>query len=197
MPDQQNPKFRAVVIGTSAGGLGALRRLIEALDDSFRLPIFIVQHLSPQSDSFLPLYLGQFTKLTVKEADPHEPIQPGHIYTAPPNYHMLIEKNGLILLSVDEKVNFARPSIDVLFESAAWAFQESLIGILLTGANNDGARGMCIIQSFGGITIAQLPEEAEVAVMPSSAINLGCASMILNISEIAKYLNNITRKEPS
>lgn len=191
MPVSTKKRFKAVVIGTSAGGLKALRLLIGALDRSFQLPILIVQHLSPQSDSYLPQYLGQFTHLICKEADPHETIMPGHAYTAPPNYHMYVENNGTILLSVDEKVNFARPSIDVLFESAAWVYQDQLIGILLTGANNDGASGMCRIKSAGGLTIAQSPAQAEVPVMPESAINLGCASMVLKIEEIAEYLNKL------
>lgn len=193
MPDSQKQKFRAVVIGTSAGGLKALRKLIEALEVEFHLPIFIVQHLSPLSDSFLPQYLAQCTHLKVKEADPHETIFSGHVYTAPPNYHMYIEKSGLILLSVDEKVNFARPSIDVLFESAAWVYQQGLIGILLTGANHDGAKGMCLIQSLGGLTIAQSPAEAEAPEMPESAIRMGCASMVLDIGGIASYLNSLSK----
>jgi len=193
MTDRERHRFRAVVIGTSAGGLKALRKLIGALDVDFLLPIFIVQHLSPQSDSFLPQYLAQCTHLRVKEADPHETVLSGHVYTAPPNYHMYIEKSGLILLSVDEKVNFARPSIDVLFESAAWVYQQALIGILLTGANHDGAKGMCLIQSLGGLTIAQTPAEAEAPIMPESAIRMGCASMVLNISEIASYLNHVNK----
>ncbi|MBK9292786.1 MAG: chemotaxis protein CheB [Bacteroidetes bacterium] len=184
-------RYAAVAVGTSAGGMKALKQMIEALSPAFGLPMFVVQHLSPQSDSFLPRYLSQFTHLKVKEADPNEPVKPGHVYTAPPNYHMLVERDRSILLSVDEKVNFARPSIDVMFESAAWTYQQRLIGILLTGANNDGARGMCTIKSLGGLTIAQSPDEAEVPAMPESAINLGCASMVLTIKEIASFLNAI------
>lgn len=191
MADKVKLKYRAVVIGTSAGGLKALKQLVEGLDPVFQLPLLIVQHLSPQSDSFLPKYLSQFTHLKIKEADPHEPIMPGCAYTAPPNYHMHVEKNGTILLSVDEKVNFARPSIDVLFESAAWVYQQHLIGILMTGANNDGARGMCQIKMLGGLTIAQLPSEAEVPIMPEAAIALGCAAKVLDIKGISSFLNGL------
>ncbi len=191
MADKIKNIYQAVVVGTSAGGLKALKQLVEGLDTVFQLPILVVQHLSPHSDSFLPRYLGQFTHLKVKEADPHEPILSGCVYTAPPNYHMHIEKNGIILLSVDEKVNFARPSIDILFESAAWVYQQHLIGILMTGANNDGARGMCQIKSLGGLTIAQRPSEAEVSIMPESAIALGCASKVLNIRGISSFLNEL------
>lgn len=191
MDTKDNHNFRAVVIGTSAGGLKALKQLMEALNPRFQLPTLIVQHLSPQSEGFLPRYLDQFTHLKVKEADPYEPILPGHAYTAPPNYHMVVEKGEMILLSVDEKVNFSRPSIDLLFESAAWVYQRQLIGILLTGANNDGTHGMCVIKTLGGLTIAQSPHEAEVPMMPESAISAGCAARVLNLTEIANTLNGL------
>lgn len=188
-------KIKAVVIGTSAGGLRALKCIIEKLPAQFDIPILIVQHLSPQSGSFLPNYLGQFTHLQVKEAEPNEPILNGYVYIAPANYHLLVEKDKKLSLTVDEKVNFSRPSIDLLFESAAEAFLDQLLAILLTGANNDGANGIIRIHQLGGTTIAQHPESAEVKTMPQSAIETGNIDWVLHLNEISVFLSQMAEKK--
>lgn len=187
------PIYEAIVIGASAGGLKALKTIIGLLPDGFCVPILVVQHLSPRSDSFMAHYFNQISALQIKEADPFEPIRPSHIYIAPPNYHMLVEKDKSISLNVDQKVSYARPSIDVLFESAARVYQNRLIGVILTGANEDGAKGIRVIKEMEGLTIAQSPETAESPVMPQAAINTQCIDMVLNLEEIAFILQSLCR----
>lgn len=187
------PIYETIVIGASAGGLKALKTIISLLPDGFCVPILVVQHLSPRSDSFMAHYFNQISALQIKEADPFEPIRPSHIYIAPPNYHMLVEKDKSISLNVDQKVSYARPSIDVLFESAARVYQNKLIGVILTGANEDGAKGIRLIKEMGGLTIAQSPETAESPVMPQAAINTRCIDMVLNLDEIAFMLQSLCR----
>ncbi len=179
------------MIGTSAGGLKALKTIVSELPDDFTIPVIIVQHLNPQSDGFLAHYLNQLTQLTVKEVDAGEPILQKHIYIAPANYHVLVEKNESLSLTVSEKVNFARPSIDVLFESAADVFGNMLAGVLLTGANHDGSAGMKRIHELGGYTLAQHPDTAEVNVMPLSAIQLGIVDKVLHLNEFATELSSL------
>jgi two-component system chemotaxis response regulator CheB len=188
-------EYKAIVIGTSAGGLRALKTIILALPQDFCLPILIVQHMSAQSDGFMAHYFNQLSHLNVKEADPGEPIRSNHVYIAPANYHMLVEKNATISLTVDDKVSFSRPSVDVLFESAAYVYKNELIGILLTGANNDGAHGIEVIHKAGGLTIAQAPTTAEVNIMPQSAIDTGCVDKILDLEDIAAFLSNMCRNK--
>jgi len=189
------PGFKAVVIGTSAGGLKALKTIILNLPHGFCLPILIVQHMSARSDGFMAHYFNQLSHLNVKEADPGEPIRPNHVYIAPANYHMLVEKNFTISLTVSEKVSFARPSVDVLFESAAYALKDQLIGVLLTGANNDGAKGIETIHQAGGLTVVQNPATAEVGIMPAAAIETGCADKILELEEIAGFLAEVCKNQ--
>ncbi|PKP53615.1 MAG: chemotaxis protein CheB [Bacteroidetes bacterium HGW-Bacteroidetes-1] len=189
-----NQLYKTIVIGTSAGGFKALKTIITELPQSFCLPIIIVQHLSPQSDGFMAQYFNQISHLQVKEADSGEPIRPNHVYIAPANYHLLIEKDETLSLTVDEKVNYARPSIDVMFESAAMTFQNRLVAIILTGANDDGTKGICTIKRLGGLTIAQSPETAEVGVMPKAAIEAGCVDLILGLEEIAKLLSTLCHR---
>ncbi|MCK9616844.1 MAG: chemotaxis protein CheB [Lentimicrobiaceae bacterium] len=181
-------KYKAVVIGSSAGGLDALKVLLTTLPATFRLPILIVQHQSPHSNNFLSRYLDEIAMVKVKEADEKEKINPGIVYLAPPNYHMLVEDDETISLSVEEKVNYARPSIDVLFESAAYVFKSSLIGIVLTGANNDGSLGLKTVKDFGGLTIVQDPATAYVDTMPRSAINSTSVDHILPLEQIGNLL---------
>lgn len=187
--------YKAIVIGSSAGGLKALKTVISGFPIDFDLPIIITQHLNPYSDSYLATYLSQQSHLKVKEADPGDYIQNGNVYIAPPNMHLLVEENFTLSLSNEEKVNFSRPSIDILFETAARAYTKSLIGIILTGANNDGAYGIKQIKHFGGLTIAQNPETAEVATMPGAAINTGCIDQISNLEEIVPSIVSIWRNQ--
>ncbi|MFH1160036.1 MAG: chemotaxis protein CheB [bacterium] len=184
-------KYQAVVIGSSAGGLHALKTIFTLLDEKFPLPMILVQHMSPDSDNYLPSFLDDLHKLRVKEADEKEVPQGGTAYVAPPNYHLLLETDRSFTLTVDERVNYARPSIDVLFETAAEAYHAKLIGIVLTGANNDGSRGLKKIKELGGHVIVQNPGEAESDTMPRSAIESVKVDQILTLKEIANFLNSL------
>ena len=178
-------KFSCIVIGVSAGGMEVLSKLLPSLPADFPLPVIIVQHLHKTSTGYYLEYYNEKCLLFVKEAKQNEIIKVGNIYFAPPDYHLLIENNKTFAISSDEKVNYSRPSIDILFESAADVYGEKLIGIILTGANNDGAEGMKIIKQKGGFTIAQNPLEAEFPVMPQSAIDTGTIDLILTLNEIS------------
>jgi len=180
--------YKAVVVGVSAGGMSALGEILPRLPDDFPVPVIIVQHISPQSDNYMIRHFNNLSKITVKEADEKEAILPGHAYFAPPNYHLLVEEDQTFSLSVENRVNFSRPSIDVLFESAIDAWYSSLIGIILTGANNDGSKGLKKIKDFGGLTIVQDPKTAEVSAMPDSAIKLFKPDHILKLKDIAPFL---------
>jgi len=186
-------KYEAIVIGASAGGLSAFKGILPLLDEDFPLPILIVQHISPQSDNYMTVHLNKICKIRVKEAEEKEMIRAGHAYFSPPNFHMLVEEERSISFSVENKVNYARPSIDILFETAAYAFRSGLIGIILTGANNDGAHGLKKIQELGGLCIVQDPEDAEVETMPASALKIMKPDKVFKLNEIAGFLNNITK----
>ncbi len=181
-------KPKAIVIGSSAGGLQALKTIFSAFDEDFSIPVIVVQHISPHSDNYITTYLNRICKIKVKEANEKEPIENGVIYFSPPNFHLLVEENHTLSLSTEERVNFARPSIDVLFETAVYAYGKDLAGIILTGANNDGSLGMKLIKKHQGITIVQDPKTAEVETMPSSVINAVKVDYILSLDEIAKLL---------
>ena len=180
--------YEAVAIGVSAGGLQALLTLLPMLPAAFPLPIAIVQHIGGRSDGFMAEYLNQASKISVKEAEDKEPLYPGIAYLAPPGYHLLIEQERTFSLSVDPRVNYSCPSIDVLFESAAQAFGKSLIGIVLTGANADGAHGLKIIKERGGLAIVQNPETAESSAMSRAAISTVSVDYIVNLEHIAPLL---------
>ncbi len=187
--------FQLIVIGTSAGGLDALKSILPKFPPAFPLPVVVVQHISPQSDGFMIRYLNGISSIRVKEAEEKEHLKPATVYFAPPNYHLLIEDDHTLSLSVDAKVNYARPSIDVLFESAAYVYGSSLIGVLLTGANNDGAEGLAQIKRFGGYTIIQNPETAYSDSMPRSALEKSVPDQILNLEDIGRVLRDIFMKK--
>lgn len=180
--------YEAIVIGVSSGGMSALRLLFSALPANFSLPIIIIQHVSPRSDNQWIKYLNKDSQLHIKEADEKEEIKAGTAYIAPANYHLLIEKNKTFSLTIDVRVNFARPAIDVLFESAAEAYEKKLIGIILTGSSSDGTKGIKKIKQFGGLTIAQDPETAESYFMPASAIAAVQIDHILPLEGIIEFL---------
>lgn len=181
-------KPKAIVIGSSAGGLNALKTIFSALNDTFSIPIIVVQHISPHSDNYITTYLNKICKIRVKEAEEKESIDSGTIYFASPNFHILIEEDLTFSLSTEERVNFARPSIDVLFETAVYAYGSGLVGIILTGANNDGTQGIKLINQYNGITIVQNPKTAEVKTMPTCAIAATKVDYILSLKEIGKLL---------
>lgn len=183
--------YKAVVIGGSAGSMEMLLLLFSFLPEQFSLPIIVVTHLHPEDDGGLAGFLEKQTGQKVREARDKEHIQGGCIFLPSAGYHLLVENDMTFSLSVDPKVNFSRPSIDVLFESAALAFGEGLVGILLTGASSDGAAGICAINKYGGFTIAQDPEEAACGVMPQAAIATGKIDRVLLSNEIGKVLQKI------
>ncbi|MCK4957577.1 MAG: chemotaxis protein CheB [Candidatus Cloacimonetes bacterium] len=187
--------FKFMVIGVSAGGMEALSKLLPSFPKNFPLPIVIIQHLHKNCTGYYIEYYNEKCALFVKEAKHYEKIEAGNIYFAPPDYHLLIEENKTLSLTIDEKVNYSRPSIDVLFESAAEVFQEKLIGIILTGANSDGTEGMKIIKQNGGLTIAQNPLEAEFPIMPQSAIDSGSIDLILTLQEMTIEFSRWNNKE--
>jgi len=190
-------RYKAVVMGVSAGGIDALKTIFPLLPAPFALPIVVVQHIAPRSDGFLADYLNQLTPLTVKEAEDKEPIQAQHIYLAPPSYHLLIETDYSFSLSVDARVNYSCPSIDVLFESAAEVYEKSLIGVVMTGANADGAHGLKIIKEYGGLTVVQNPETAEIRTMPQAAMAATEVDYVVDLPQIAPLLTQLSalRKE--
>jgi two-component system chemotaxis response regulator CheB len=179
--------FEIVVIGTSTGGLKALQVLLSGLPVEFRLPVVIVQHRGKGAESGLCEFLTKFCSLPVSEPEDKEPVMPGRVYLAARDYHLLLEA-GSFALSTDHAVGFARPSIDVLFESAADEYQEGAIGVILTGANRDGARGLAKIKASGGTTVIEDPFAAACPEMPQAALALTRADWILSLPEIAPRL---------
>jgi two-component system, chemotaxis family, protein-glutamate methylesterase/glutaminase len=181
------PDFEIVVVGTSAGGLKALQTMLGALSPVFPLPIVVVQHRSKDSDGQLCEYLAGDVSLPVSEPEDKEEIMPGRVYLAPRDYHLLIETRSFAL-STARPLGFARPSIDVLFESAADQFRERTIGVILTGANRDGARGLAAIKSRGGFAIVEDPSSAASREMPEAAITFTKPDLVLPLNEIAHEL---------
>ncbi len=185
---------RAVVIGASAGGVQALLALLPALPADFPWPIFIVLHVpADRSNVLAPLFEAQ-CGLEVKEAEDKETARPGVVYFAPSDYHLLVEENGDLALSSDEAINYSRPSIDVLFESAADAYGEGLIGVILTGANNDGAAGLKAVHAAGGVALVQDPAAAYARTMPQAARQACNAALVLSLDRIADYLKGLERE---
>jgi two-component system chemotaxis response regulator CheB len=186
--------YKAVVIGSSAGGINALIKVLSVLPADFPLPIVIVQHLHPEGGNHLPSILGAKSALKIKQADEKESIEKGWVYLAPPSYHLLIEEDFTFSLSLEAAVNYSRPSIDVLFESAVYAYHQHLIGIILTGANHDGSQGLKKIKEMGGFTIVQDPKTAEADAMPTAAISNTQVDKILPLQEIGIYLLQLVNR---
>jgi two-component system chemotaxis response regulator CheB len=182
------------VIGSSAGGIKALSIVLSALPRDFALPIIIVQHLHPQSDSYLANILEAKTGLRVKQADEKEKILAGMVYLAPPNYHLLVEEDRTFSLSIEGHVNFSRPSVDVLFESAVYAYRDRLIGIILTGANHDGSQGVRKIKRMGGYVLVQDPATAEACAMPQAAIAAVTVDRVLPLEQIGPHLLQLVNR---
>ena len=180
--------YKAIVIGTSYGGLEALKLILPRFEKGFPLPVIVVLHIGDHNNDVFIRHLNDDCKLIVKEAESDEPILPGFIYFAPPNYHLMVEDNYIFSLSTDEKVNFSRPSIDILFETAAWVYRKNLIGVVLTGANYDGANGLKTVKNLGGKTIVQDPCSAISPAMPKAALKLAMPDIKLKLEEIADKL---------
>ncbi len=186
---------RAVVIGGSAGAMQALAAILPALPADFSLPVAIVIHVKEGTTGYLSTYLNGLCTLPVVEGLDKEPFKAGTVYVAPAGYHLLIEGDESLALSVDEPVSFARPAIDVLFESAAEVYQDGLIGIVMTGANRDGSQGLKRIRERGGLTIVQDPADAEASLMPRAAIEATAVDHVLPLIEIGPFLARVCRPE--
>jgi two-component system chemotaxis response regulator CheB len=180
--------YQVVVIGGSAGGAESLRVILSVCPPDFSLPILVAQHLHPSDGGSFARHLALATQLLVIEPCDKQPIERGCVYTAPANYHMLLERSGQISLSVDGKVNWSRPSIDVLFESAVYACGDGVVAVLLSGASSDGADGIRRVRAVGGLTIVQEPRDAGVRLMPQSAINTKAVDEVLPAEAIGRRL---------
>ena len=181
--------FDAVVIGGSAGSVEALSVLLPTLPGTLQAAVLVVVHLPRNRPSLLCNIFRSRCALPLREAEDKEPIAPGTVYFAPPDYHLLVDDGPALALSVDAPVHYSRPSIDVLFESAADAYGSRLIGMLLSGANQDGARGLAAIEARGGLAIVQDPASAGVRTMPESALARTAAPRILAPQQMAAFLN--------
>jgi len=184
--------IKAIAIGTSYGGLEAIKVILSKLPSKFNTPVFIVLHIGNNNINTFISLLNRDENLKVKEAEEKEIINPKTVYFAPPNYHLQVEDEFSLSLSTAEKVNFSRPSIDVLFETAAWTFKQNLLGILLTGSNSDGAEGLKTIKDYGGTTIIENPETAFAKTMPFSGLKTSTPDFILNLEEIAGKIIELT-----
>lgn len=182
---------RAVVIGASAGAVQALQTILPALSAGYRLPVLVVVHVPPDRANMLVPLLQARCEITVKEAEDKERIVPGTVYFAPSDYHLLVETDESLALSIDEPVNYSRPSIDVLFESAADTYGPGLVGVVLTGANHDGAAGLRAIVDAGGLAVVEDPAGAYATAMPLAALEACPSAMIMNLDAIAAYLSTL------
>jgi two-component system, chemotaxis family, protein-glutamate methylesterase/glutaminase len=183
------------VIGASAGGVEALSILLPALPAALRAPLIIVLHLPRERPSLLAEIFSRKCAVKVKEAEDKMRVEPGTVYFAPPDYHLLLDEGPQLALSIDELVHFSRPSIDVLFESAADIYAERLMGIILTGANDDGTAGLAAIHRAGGVTIVQEAESALAPLMALSALKRTPADFVLPLTEIAALLQALASPE--
>lgn len=179
---------KLVVVGTSLGGLHALEVVLRGLPADFPVPIAAVQHRGVEVETMLVPLLQHHCALPVTEASDKELLVGGHVYVAPPDYHLLVD-GGRMALSTDERVLHARPSIDVLFESAADSYRAAVLGVVLTGASSDGTNGAMRIRRLGGRVVAQDPATAEAPEMPRAVIDAGAADRVLPLDEIAPFLN--------
>jgi len=189
-----------IAMGASWDGMQALASVLESLPEGFDIPVVVVQHRSTGGEDLLEQVLARSSKLEVVPAHDKDPLLPGRVYLAPPDYHMLVEP-GHLALSTDDYVQFARPSIDVLFESAADVYGERVVGVLLTGANEDGAEGLAAIAAAGGFTVVQNPTTAARAEMPAAALKRGAARRVLELERIGPFLadlgSGLPRGEPA
>lgn len=186
----------AIVIGASAGALEALTAILPGLPADYPLPVMIVVHIPPDRQSVLAELFRAKCRINVAEAQDKEPIAGGTAYFAPPDYHLLVERDRSLSLSSDEPVYYSRPSLDVLFESAADAYGAGLVGIILTGANQDGAEGLRAVVQAGGRAIVQSPKGAYAAAMPEAAIALCPEALVLSLPDIQAYLQQFRTRKP-
>jgi two-component system chemotaxis response regulator CheB len=182
---------QGVVIGASAGGVQALAELLPALPERTAAAVFVVLHIPRDHRSFLPELFAPKCALEVREAQDKEPVAAGTVYFAPPNYHLLVDDGPQLALSADDLVHHSRPSIDVLFESAAEVYGARLLGVILTGANEDGAEGLAAVHDAGGFTVVQEPETAQASTMVLSAMQLRTPDFVLPLGGIAELFRTV------
>lgn len=183
--------IKAIAIGASAGAVQALQAILPRLPVGYPLPVLVIVHVPPdRSNVLLPLFQAK-CRIPVKEAEDKEPMVGGVIYFAPSDYHLLVEADGALALSNDEPVNYSRPSIDVLFESAADAYGPALVGVILTGANNDGAAGLKAVTDAGGVAIVEDPAQAYASAMPAAALDAVSTAKVMTLDAIASYLSSL------
>lgn len=181
----------AVVVGASAGGIEALSLLLPALPAGLRVPVFVVQHLPRERPSLLVDIFAPRCAVPLHEAQDKQPVEPGHVYFAPPDYHLLIDDGPRLALSVDAPVHYSRPAIDVLFQSAADQYGTRLLGLVLTGGNQDGAEGLAAVRAAGGLTAVQDPADAQMPLMPQYALAAVPADFVLPLRELATLLGTL------
>lgn len=191
MAENDVRRFRMVVIGGSAGSLDVVLSMVSHLPPDTRATIVVVVHRKNAPESPLAGLLAARTTLPVKEVEDKEPILPGTIYLAPPDYHLLVEDRNSFSLDCSEKIHYSRPSIDITFESAAEQFGPALAGVLLSGANADGAEGLHRIREAGGFTMVQDPRTAEIDFMPRQAIDRGAACAVVSAKDLGGYLKTL------
>jgi two-component system, chemotaxis family, protein-glutamate methylesterase/glutaminase len=180
--------FDLVVVGGSAGAIDALRDILSRLPVDFPAAVAVVIHIPAEGPSLLPQVLATPGGPLMKVAEDKEPIAPGTIYFAPPDYHLLVESGRTFALSLDERVHFSRPAIDVLFESAAAAYGDRLVGVILSGGNSDGARGLRAVSDAGGMTVVQSLESSEMIAMPAAALQAAPDSLEMDAAGLAELL---------
>ncbi len=192
---QISNQYKAIVIGGSAGSFQVINKILNGLPTDFELPIIMCLHRLKHVRQGFVEALNLKSSTVVEEPDDKEPIRKGKIYLAPANYHMLVELGNTFALSTDEMVNHSRPSIDLTLESAAYVYKTKLIGILLSGANKDGAMGMKKIKDWGGLTIVQDPAECMIDTMPTSALKLTQIDYTLPVQKILEFLLEVHKQQ--
>jgi two-component system, chemotaxis family, protein-glutamate methylesterase/glutaminase len=185
--------YAVVAIGTSWGGLTAMSKLLGALPDDFSIPIVIVQHRGKDSNKLLSQLLQDATPLTVSEIEDKDLLEPGKVHVAPADYHVLVER-GYLSLTVEEPVRYSRPSIDVMFASAGDTYGKEAIGVVLTGANEDGSRGLAHIVKRGGKALIQSPKTAEIPIMPEAAAKAVPSAEVLPLPQLSKRLIELSHE---
>lgn len=185
--------YSVVAVGTSWGGLSAMTKLLGGLPQDFPIPIVIVQHRGKDSNELLSQLLQDSTDLTVCEIEDKDALSPGRVHVAPANYHVMLEP-GYASLTIEEPVRYSRPSIDVMFDSAAATYGPTAIGVVLTGANEDGARGLAHIIERGGRALVQDPKTAEIPIMPNAAIKAAPTAEVLPLDRLAPRLIELSRE---
>lgn len=185
--------YDLVALAASAGGIEALKEVLGPLPTDFPAAVVVVQHVSPKQPSHLAHILNRASPLHVRQAHDGERILPGHVYIAPPDWHLLVEPAGRLALAQTEKVRFVRPSGDVLFGSVATCCKDRGVAVVLTGGGSNGAAGVRLLKELGGVVIAQDPATARQPAMPQAAIKTGCVDFVLPLSEIGPALVRLVR----